>query len=218
MSSTLALGPFENLSTSVTSWPSGPTCIAKAWSPESPVLRNIPESPANLPQWGFQVQQHSASCVTFGVRLSENCRHVPHNYSASWTLLWEPTPSPLCSWPHRSLFSNPSLPPWWNIFFLLAGKSVFLHDTNLVILPPPRNPLHPLEVRRFMGYFSCLLWCKWQPTPVFLPGESHGQRSLVGYGAWGHKESDTTERLNTHTHSDASLPEAPFTSPTTYLN
>ena len=34
---------------------------------------------------------------------------------------------------------------------------------------------------------------KWQPTPVFLPGESHGQRSLVGYSPWGHKESDTTE-------------------------
>ena len=32
-----------------------------------------------------------------------------------------------------------------------------------------------------------------QPTPVFLPGESHGQRSLVGYGPWGHKELDTTE-------------------------
>ena len=34
---------------------------------------------------------------------------------------------------------------------------------------------------------------KWQPTPVFLPGESHGQRSLVGYSPWGHKESDTSE-------------------------
>ena len=34
---------------------------------------------------------------------------------------------------------------------------------------------------------------KWQPTPVFLPGESHGQRSLVGYSPWGHKESDMTE-------------------------
>ena len=37
---------------------------------------------------------------------------------------------------------------------------------------------------------------KWQPTPVFLPGESHGQRSLVGYIPWGHKESDMTERLH----------------------
>ena len=33
----------------------------------------------------------------------------------------------------------------------------------------------------------------WQPTPVFLPGEFHGQRSLAGYSLWGHKESDTTE-------------------------
>ena len=37
---------------------------------------------------------------------------------------------------------------------------------------------------------------KWQPTPVLLPGKSHGQRSLVGYNPWGHKESDTTERLH----------------------
>ena len=29
---------------------------------------------------------------------------------------------------------------------------------------------------------------KWQPTPVFLPGKSHGQRSLVGYSPWGHKK------------------------------
>ena len=35
---------------------------------------------------------------------------------------------------------------------------------------------------------------KWQPTPVLLPGESHGWRSLVGYSPWGRKESDTTER------------------------
>ena len=33
----------------------------------------------------------------------------------------------------------------------------------------------------------------WQPTPVFLPGESHGQRSLEGYNLWGHKQLDTTE-------------------------
>ena len=33
----------------------------------------------------------------------------------------------------------------------------------------------------------------WQPTPVFLPGESHEQGSLVGYSSWGCKELDTTE-------------------------
>ena len=37
---------------------------------------------------------------------------------------------------------------------------------------------------------------KWQPTPVFLPGEFHGQRSLAGYSPWGHRDLDTTERLS----------------------
>ena len=37
---------------------------------------------------------------------------------------------------------------------------------------------------------------KWQPTPVFLAGESQGQRSLVGYSPWGCKELDMTEQLN----------------------
>ena len=37
---------------------------------------------------------------------------------------------------------------------------------------------------------------KWQPTPVFLPGKSHGPRSLIDYRPWGRKESDTTERLH----------------------
>ena len=39
---------------------------------------------------------------------------------------------------------------------------------------------------------------KWQPTPVLLPGKSHGQRSLIDYSPWGLKESDTTERLHFH--------------------
>ena len=41
---------------------------------------------------------------------------------------------------------------------------------------------------------------KWHPTPIFLPEKCHGQRSLVGYSPWGHKELDTTEHVSTHTH------------------
>ena len=41
----------------------------------------------------------------------------------------------------------------------------------------------------------------WQTTPAFLPGESRGQRSLVGYSPWGHKESDMTERLGRHAYT-----------------
>ena len=44
-------------------------------------------------------------------------------------------------------------------------------------------------------------WCrKWQHTSVFLPGKSHGQRSLADYSPWSHKESDMTERLSTAEH------------------
>ena len=39
---------------------------------------------------------------------------------------------------------------------------------------------------------------QWHPTPVLLPGKSHGRRSLVGCSPWGHEESDMTERLHFH--------------------
>ena len=45
---------------------------------------------------------------------------------------------------------------------------------------------------------------EWQPTPVFMPREYHGQRSLVGYSPWGHTESDTTEATQ-HTRTHTSL-------------
>ena len=41
---------------------------------------------------------------------------------------------------------------------------------------------------------------QWHPTPVLLPGKSHGQRSLVDCSPWGREESDTTERLPFHFH------------------
>ena len=44
---------------------------------------------------------------------------------------------------------------------------------------------------------------RWQPTPVFLPGKFHGQRNLAGYSPWGHKDSDTTERLSRHAPSES---------------
>ena len=44
-------------------------------------------------------------------------------------------------------------------------------------------------------------WRKWQPEAVFLPGKSHGQRSLANYNPWGHKELNITEHAHTHTHT-----------------
>ena len=50
---------------------------------------------------------------------------------------------------------------------------------------------------RFDPWVGKIPWRrKWQPTPVFLPGKSHGQRSLAGYSPWGRNELDMTERLH----------------------
>ena len=56
--------------------------------------------------------------------------------------------------------------------------------------------------QKFKGYLwaSSMYWQRrqWHPTPVLLPGKSHGWRSLIGCSPWGHEESDTTERLHFH--------------------
>ena len=53
---------------------------------------------------------------------------------------------------------------------------------------------------RFDCWVRKIPWRKaWQPTPVFLPGECHRQRSLSAYIPWGCKQSDTTKLLSTHT-------------------
>ena len=62
---------------------------------------------------------------------------------------------------------------------------------------------------RFNPWVRKIAWRrKWQPTPVLLPGKSHGQKSLAGYRPWGGKESDIIEWLSmfkhTHTHQNKS--------------
>ena len=74
----------------------------------------------------------------------------------------------------------------------------------LVVKNPPTNAGDVRDAGsipgsgRSPGDGELLQW-KWQPTPVFLPGRSHGQRSPADHSPWGRKELDTTERLSTHT-------------------
>ena len=75
-----------------------------------------------------------------------------------------------------------------------------------VLLPSPQmvlvvknSPANVGDVRdkEFDPWVRKFPWRRtWPPTSVFLPGESHGQRSLVGYSPGGHKEADMTERLS----------------------
>ena len=69
-----------------------------------------------------------------------------------------------------------------------------------------KNPL-AMQETRFDPWVKKIPWRRaWQPTQVFLPAESHEQRSLAGYSPWGHKELDTTERLTlSHNCMNSSL-------------
>ena len=93
-----------------------------------------------------------------------------------------------------------SLKPW-------LEKAMASHSSTLAWkIPWKEEPgrLQSMGLRRVrhdwatsLSLFTSMQWRrKWQPTPVFLPGESHGRRSLVGCSPWGHEESDTTEQLH----------------------
>ena len=74
------------------------------------------------------------------------------------------------------------------------------HRTSQVALVVKNPPANAGDKRcGFDPWVGKIPWRRaWQPSPVFWPGESRGQRSQVGYSPWGHKELDTTERLSTH--------------------
>ena len=95
------------------------------------------------------------------------------------------------------------LPILWFFFFNIIYMSILGFPGGSVAKNPPAN-----AGDRFDPWSRKIFWRrKCQPCPVFLPGKPHGQRSLVGYSPWGHKESDnlaTEQRsilclINSHT-------------------
>ena len=87
---------------------------------------------------------------------------------------------------------------WGTYIFIRVYLIVYLgFPGGSVVKNPPANVGDAGD--RFHPWVSETPWRrKWQPTPVFLPGESHGQRSLRGYSPWSHKNLDTTEHACTH--------------------
>ena len=66
--------------------------------------------------------------------------------------------------------------------------------TSCFCIPVPYD-----EKTSFLVLVSCRSWRRqWHPTPVLLPGKSHGRGSLVGCSPWGRKQPDTTDRLRFH--------------------
>ena len=106
-------------------------------------------------------------------------------------LLTSPYSPALLRWAAHPLF-NITLPLTLIILFWThicapggfpGGKRTCVKEPNCQCRKPNRAWVRKIPWRR-----------AWQPTPVFLPGESHGQRGLEGYSPWSHKQSDTIER------------------------
>ena len=128
--------------------------------------------------------------------LKSMCQKV---VSFSWAL--QESRSQVCPWPLASLLphglwllpSHLCLPPH------VAFPSCVCDQIFLLASPWLRWLRICLQCKR-LGFYPWIRKIPWrrarQPTPVFLPGESHGQRSLAGYSPWGRKESDTAERLH----------------------
>ena len=76
-----------------------------------------------------------------------------------------------------------------------------------------KEPACQCRRRRFNPWFWKIPWRrKWQPSPIFLSGEFHGQRSLAGYSPWDQKESNTVE----HTRITTPPPPHLYSQPNTY--
>ena len=90
--------------------------------------------------------------------------------------------------------------PAWSSQHVPSSTQVGLFTTKTCFGEGNGTPLqhscleNPMDGGVFIPFFTFMPWRrKWQPTPVFLPGESQGRGSLVGCWLWGHRELDTTE-------------------------
>ena len=70
---------------------------------------------------------------------------------------------------------------------------MYIYTWSFLVAQMVKN-LPAMQETSFSPWVGRIPWRRaWQSTPVFLPKEFHGQRTLAGYSLWGHKESDTTE-------------------------
>ena len=122
--------------------------------------------------------------------------------TASRSQAHDPSPSskPATASPTHLLSHHSDL-----LFFALLRLRTLMITLGLPAGNSGKEPACRCRRRKSCGFcpwVGKIPWRRaWQPTPGFLPGESHGQRSLVGYSPWGRKESDMTEQFSTHNYT-----------------
>ena len=92
---------------------------------------------------------------------------------------------------HARLFATP-----WTAAYQAPPSMGFSRQEDWSGVPLPFQSIRSSLLNLFR--LAHHLDCQWHPTPVLLPGKSHGRMSLVGCSPWGRDELDTTERLHFH--------------------
>ena len=117
---------------------------------------------------------------------------LPHPVTPSWV---QSNRKPQLETSGKKTGPAPFLAESWN----------WLHPSTFVLKAQPRASLGRVTAGSCPEELCVTvledLVRKWHPTPVFLPGKSHGWRNLVDYSPYGHKESDMTEQLHFHSIS-----------------
>ena len=110
-----------------------------------------------------------------------------------WILKSEDTQVPYVKW-HSICLEPMHILPY-------TVSSMDYLQSSQVVLVVKHLPANAGDCR-FHPWVWKLPWCRqWQPTSVFLPGKSHGQRRLAGYSPWDFRELDTTGHAHTYTHT-----------------
>ena len=127
-------------------------------------------------------------------RRLERCEFNPWVGKNPWRRAQPPTPVLLLGESHGQRILDGYSPQSCRKSDLTKRLSTHIIRASLVA--QTINSLPAMQKTVFDPWVGKILWSRaWQPTPVVLPGESYGQRSLAGYHPWGCKESDTAERL-----------------------
>ena len=133
----------------------------------------------------------SDNCPDVGIRCLLQFPHPPRAGPVLLTLLFSPLVPSSYRVLHGSIHSFRRR-QWHPISSTLAWKIPWTAEPGRLQSMGSLRVRHDLATS--ISLFTFTHWRrKWQPTPVFLPGESQGWRSLVGCRLWGHTESDTTE-------------------------
>ena len=157
--------------------------MLSTWSLPDPPLNSLQEWKATF----FSVWEHRQTTVC---AQSPDFTWITRVYTSQWITPWLQS-----AVRHKEIQKA-------DFKSFLIMLLIYIHWIDLSGFPGGSEGSVCLQCRRpgFDPWVRNIFWRrKRQPTPVFLPGKFHGQRSLVSYSPWDHKESDTTERLQIDT-------------------